>query len=159
MMRRDSRGLSVMLGRWWVVGLAALAVSFPVLYGLRDGLGLSVPVATLIYVEIGTIWRFLVTDRWVFSHPRTTWRRLAKYHLATASSFVVWWAVTNALSMFGLHYLLASVAGTAGSVTVSMATNFLWIWRDRASPASPRPMRYERVGGCGSWGGRAWGGW
>jgi putative flippase GtrA len=54
-----------------------------------------------------------------------------QYHAAVASSFGIWWAVTNALSAVGLHYLLASIAGQAVSVSWSMLTNFGWIWRRR----------------------------
>jgi putative flippase GtrA len=34
-----------------------------------------------------------------------------------------------------VHYLVASLAGTACSVCFSMVTNFLWIWRGRSEGA------------------------
>jgi putative flippase GtrA len=79
--------------------------------------------------------RFGVNDRWVFGNPRPTWRRLIEYHAAVISSSIIWWAVTNVLPLFGVHYLIASLFGTATSVGWSMVTNFMWVWRPR--PASP----------------------
>jgi len=38
---------------------------------------------------------------------------------------------SNALPRFGVHYLIASTAGSACSVFLSMFTNFLWVWRGR----------------------------
>ena len=117
------------IARWWAVGLVFLVINIPLLYALRDGLGLPLWLATLVGGELGTLARFLVNDRWVFSNQRPTWRRALQYHAAVASSFAIWWAVTNALAQVGLHYLLANIAGQATSVGWSMITNFGWIWR------------------------------
>lgn len=120
------------IGRWWVVGLAFLVINTPLLYVLRDVLGLPLWLATLIGGEIGTLARFFVNDRWVFGNHHPTLQRALQYHVAVASSFCIWWVVTNALAQFGLHYLLAAIAGQAASVGWSMLTNFGWIWRRRA---------------------------
>ena len=73
--------------------------------------------------------RFLINDRWVFGHRRPTWTRLGQFHVASAGGGVIWWTLANLLPRFGFPELLAAIAGTAGSVVVSMATNFLWVWR------------------------------
>ncbi len=90
-------------------------------------------LATLITAETGTILRFFANDRWVFGHPRPTIARFWQYHVANAGGFVIWWGVSNALPSLGMHYLLASLAATACSVSFSMLTNFLWIWRVQRS--------------------------
>ncbi|MDQ6670580.1 MAG: GtrA family protein [Chloroflexota bacterium] len=123
------------MARWWAVGLVFLVINIPLLYILRDGLGIPLWVATLVGGEIGTLARFLVNDRWVFGNRRPTWRRALKYHAAVASSFGIWWAVTNALAQVGLHYLIANVLGQATSVGWSMLTNFGWIWRRQRATA------------------------
>jgi hypothetical protein len=41
--------------------------------------------------------------------------------------------VTNALPRFGVHYLIASAAGSGSSMFLSIITNFLWIWRKPAA--------------------------
>jgi putative flippase GtrA len=117
--------------RWWLVGLAFSGVSLPLLYAFHDLLSLALPVASLIAGELGTLLRFVVNDRWVFGNSAPTWKRFWRYHAAVASSFGIWWLVTNVLPGWGISYLLASIAGTACSVGWSMVTNFLWIWRTR----------------------------
>lgn len=124
------------IARWWAVGLLFLVLNIPLLYSLRDVLGLPLWLATLAGGEIGTLARFCVNDRWVFGHHRPTVKRALQYHVAVASSFCIWWVVTNALAQLGLHYLIAAIAGQAASVGWSMLTNFGWIWRRRAKAAA-----------------------
>ena len=124
--------------RWWIVGALFTLVNLPGLYILHDQLNLPLPAASLIAGEFGTLLRFLAIDRWVFGHPAPNLQRLWQYHIAVASSFAIWWAVTNLLPNWGVSYLLASIAGTACSVGWSMLTNFRWIWRRRPAPATLR---------------------
>jgi len=119
------------LGRWWIVGLSFTVGGLGIMYVLIDLLRLTLLAGTTFCAEFTIVLRFLVNDRWVFGHARPTWTRLWQYHIASAGGFVIWWVIANALPRFGVHYLIASVAGTACSVGFSMFTNFLWIWRDR----------------------------
>jgi putative flippase GtrA len=136
---------AIEVARWWVVGIAFLFINLPLLYALHELLGLPVWLATLVGGEIGTVGRFLVNDRWVFGNRRPTWARLMQYHIAVASSFVIWWTVTNALAQAGLNYLIANVAAQGASVGWSMITNFGWIWRRSPLRTSHRPERFERL--------------
>ena len=117
------------LARWWAVGIVFMGWTMGALYLLSGIWRWSVPVASLVIAELGTILRFFVNDRWVFEHRRPTLRRFWQYHVANAGGFVIWWSVCNVLPVLGVHYLIASVAATCCSVGFSMATNFLWIWR------------------------------
>lgn len=119
--------------RWWLVGLTFTAGNLPVLYVLREFFGLPLAAATLISGELGGLARFLVNDRWVFGHRAPTLRRLWQYHVVVASSFAIWWVLTNALAFFGMSYVIASVVSTACTVCWSMTTNFLWVWRPRTA--------------------------
>ena len=119
------------LSRWWAVGLVFTGWGLLSMYWLKDRWQVPLMMASVIVAETGTILRFLVNDRWVFGHYRPTLKRLWQYHIANAGSFVVWWAVCNALPFFGVHYLLAFVAATACSVGFSILSNFLWVWRGR----------------------------
>jgi putative flippase GtrA len=125
--------------RWWIVGIGFFGLTIPTLYLLHDQLGLPLPIATLLAGEILTVVRFGINDRWVFGNRRPTWRRFIEYHAAVIGGSIIWWAVTNIMPLFGVHYLIASLFGTAASVGWSMVTNFLWVWRPpRATPtASP----------------------
>jgi putative flippase GtrA len=119
------------VGRWWIVGLTFFFVHLAILYVLKDTLRVPLLAATSFSTEFIILVRFLVNDRWVFSHPRPTWIRLWQFHVASAGGTAIWWTVANTLPRFGIHYLIASTAGTACSVFFSMFTNFLWVWRHR----------------------------
>jgi len=127
------------LGRWWVVGLAAFGSGTGALYLAVGVLHLPLPLATMGSAELINLVRFLVNDRWVFGNRRPTWRRCWQYHVANAGSFAIWWAVSNFLPTLGVQYLIASALGTCTSVTFSMATNFLWVWRRRRRPLVAEP--------------------
>lgn len=124
------------IGRWCAVGAFFTALTIPVLYFFHDVLGLRLTVASVITWEICTVVRFFVTDRWVFQERRSTLRRFGKYHLAVASTFLIWWSATNLMSTWGVHYILASVLATGCSMVWSMITSYLWVWRRQQEAAS-----------------------
>lgn len=111
-------------------------INLGLLFLLMDLAGMQVVFGTLLSAEICTILRFLVNDRWVFGHPCPTRRRLLQYHVANATAFGVWWGATNALNLWGIHYLLAAVMAVGCSMGFSIAANFLWIWHKRSRPVS-----------------------
>jgi putative flippase GtrA len=131
--KRLTEERTLVIVRWWIVGIIFLGLTIPTLYLLHDQLGLPLPLATLLAGELLTVIRFGVNDRWVFGNARPTWRRLIEYHAAVISSSLIWWTVTNLLPLVGVHYLIASLFGTVASVGWSMVTNFLWVWRPKAS--------------------------
>jgi putative flippase GtrA len=122
--------------RWVLIGAIFAIAGLALLKVMAGILTLPYPLATLLSGEICTVLRFLVVDRWVFSHNRPTLKRLWQYHVANALGFAIWWCAANALKSIGVHYLVASVLGMFFSVGFSMASNFLWIWR---KPATQRP--------------------
>lgn len=125
--------------RWWIVGCFFMVMNLPLLYVFKERFLLPLWQATLVASEFNTILRFFVNDRWVFGHPRPTWKRCGQYHVAIASSFVIWYTATNLLAYWGINYLVASVLGTCCSVGWSIFTNFFWIWRQpKPTDSSPR---------------------
>jgi putative flippase GtrA len=92
-------------------------------------------LGTLLAAEVTTVLRYGINDRWVFGQRRPRWRRFWQFHVANAGGFLIWLAMVNILPRWGVQYLLASTAGTASSVLVGMATNFLWIWRKKIDAA------------------------
>ncbi len=132
--RMIASGKAAPMVRWLGAGLAFMGLNTLLLY-LMVGLGgMSVWLATLLSAEFGTILRFWVNEHWVFAHRNPTFRRLLQYHFANAGAFVVWWLVTNLLAKAGIHYLLAGIVAVGISTFVSMASNFLWIWRHKHIP-------------------------
>jgi putative flippase GtrA len=136
---RVIRGLSEVLepanrGRllkWFGAGVAMMGVNTAFLFLFVDMLRLSVPVATFLAAEAVTLLRFFINHYWVFGRRDPTLRACIQYHVANAGAFAVWWAAANLLTIFGMHYLAAGIVAVACSTLVSLATNFLWIWRRR----------------------------
>ena len=125
------------VAKWLFAGLAFMGINACILYILVDLGALSVPWATLISAEVCTILRFFVNHYWVFKLTNPTLRKCAHYHLVNLFAFVVWWLITNALVLIGLHYQLASILALGVSTFVSLITNFLWVWRrGRTEPGS-----------------------
>ncbi|MEB3312402.1 MAG: GtrA family protein [Snowella sp.] len=140
--------------RWWIVGIAFMVINIILLDFLKVNLqawfsGLSrlspeevnrwsLSVATIASAEICTITRYLINDYWVFGNPRPTWKRCWEYHVANGMSFFVWCFIVIALGeKIGVDHRFAAILATVVSVCISMATNFLWVWR---SPKKrPRP--------------------
>jgi len=123
------------VGKWAVIGVLFMGVNLPFLYVLVDLWRLPVPVATFVMVVVGTLLRFLANDRFVFQQRRPTWARLRAYYAAIALGVAVWYAVANALTWFGVYYLLSAIAATCCSVGFSLTSNFLWVWRPRDRPS------------------------
>jgi putative flippase GtrA len=55
--------------------------------------------------------------------------------------------VANGLPKFGVHYLVASAAGSVCSMLVSIMTNFFWIWRNKGQSIAVGIADTEAAGG------------
>jgi putative flippase GtrA len=120
------------------MGLAASLIELILLRGLYEVLLWPLALATAIAAEVLIVAKFLVADRWIFSHRWPTLKRLIRYHGASAGALVVYWLVTNALVLqVGLAYMVAFVVGTGAAFVWSLLTNFLWVW------AQPAPSHAE----------------
>jgi putative flippase GtrA len=126
--RHRARIFSPEMLRWLIVAFGFVGVNIGLLYLFVDVLAIPVLISTLVAAEMGVLLRFVINDRWVFRQSRVTLQRLWQYHVAIAGSFTIWWVITNVIVVLGGHYMIASVAGMACSVLLSIATNFFWIW-------------------------------
>ncbi len=122
--------------RWMLVGGVFEVIGTPLLFLLHGIWLMPLFGATALVAELTTLPRFFINDRYVFGHARPTWRRLWQYHVACGGGFVAWYCVTNVLPMFGVHYIIASLCGTACSVGLAVLSNFAWIWRRRSASDS-----------------------
>lgn len=132
-----TRALTHSVVRWLAAGLAFMGVTSAFLFLFVDLLGASVGAGTLFALEASTLLRFYVNERWVFASTTMSWRRLGQYHVANAGASAVWWVATNLLNHYGVHHLLAAVLAVGFSTGVSMASNFLWVWRAKHPPTAP----------------------
>lgn len=125
------------LMRWLAAGFVFMGVSSFFLFLFVDILGTRVPVGTLLTLEASTLLRFYVNEKWVFASQSMSWRRLGHYHVANAGASAVWWIAANLLNYYGVHHILAALLAVGFSTGVSMASNFLWVWRTKHPPTAP----------------------
>lgn len=111
-----------------------MGVTSSCLFLFVDTLGISVLIGTLLTLEISTLLRFCVNEKWVFKTNNFSWHRLWQYHVANAGSSAVWWVVANSLNRLGVHHILAALLAVGISTGISMASNFLWVWRTKHPP-------------------------
>ena len=107
---------------------------------------MSLSWATVSSAELCTIARYVINDTWVFGNPHPTWKRCWEYHVANFSSFFLWSFIIIVLgNKFHLDHRLAAVLATVVSVSWSMVTNFLWIWRvkPQSSAISEEEIEYS----------------
>lgn len=117
------------LVRWFLVAFGSVFLGLGILYTLIDGFGLSVWLGSILCAEIGTLFRFVLNEHFVFRTAGSLWERLVKYHLANIGGYLIWLATINLTNAFGIHYLIGSVMGMAASMTWSIVTNFGWVWK------------------------------
>ena len=49
--------------------------------------------------------------------------------MANAGGFAVWWTTATVLQRLDVPYLWAATLAVVCSTILSLATNFLWVWR------------------------------
>ena len=117
------------LASWFLLGLTASLLELVLLRVLYELLHWQLPIASAIAAEVLILFKFLLNDRFVFNHAWPTFRRLARYHGASAGALAVYWVSINVLSLLlGIEYIAAFLVGTAAAFTWSLLTNFLCVW-------------------------------
>ena len=144
---------------WFLIGLTASLVELALLRLLYEGAQWPLPVATAAAAETLILVKFLVTDRWVFSHASPTLDRLVRYHGASAGAFIVYWLVVNGLAVLLGVDVRASAVGvrasgvdvdavrvriSAGNVAVAEAEPVAVAQVRRAVASHAQHDRYER---------------
>jgi putative flippase GtrA len=117
-------------GRYLVVGLAATAVHYLVLYLLVEKFGCAPPPAAAAGAICGALAAYAGNWRYTFDgsagHAQAFPRFLAVAAWGALVNGLVVWFGTRQL---GLHYLLAQVAATALVVLMTFQINRAWTFK------------------------------
>ena len=131
-----NRGFKIPVVRWLTAGLTFVGITSVFLFFFVDLLGATVQIGTLLALELSTLLRFYVNEKWVFKTVNISWRRLWHYHIANAGASAVWWVATNYLNHVGVNHVIAAILAVGVSTGFSMASNFLWVWRATRPPSA-----------------------
>jgi putative flippase GtrA len=115
--------------RFGVVGCTGAAINTAVLYALARGLGLPVPAASAIAVELAVISNYLLNERWTFGTRSPTLRRFAKFNLVSLAGLSLNVMTVWFLARHGIYLLAANLVGIAVAFAANYAFSVAWVWR------------------------------
>lgn len=115
--------------KFGVVGASGVLVNNAVLYLLHGVGAMVLPVASAVAIESAIVSNFLLNDRWTFRRDRPTVGRFLRFNLVSLGGLVVNVSVlTGLVAFFGIHYLIANLAGIAAALAWNFLVNVRWTW-------------------------------
>jgi putative flippase GtrA len=122
---RSKKGRSMIK---FAVGGTSIAINTLVLFLLSQEAGLSLAVASALAVELAAVGSYLLIERCMFAGRMHTFRRFAKFNVASLMGlalnvFVVWF-----LARLGLYFLAANLMGIAAGFTINRAFGVSYMW-------------------------------
>jgi putative flippase GtrA len=110
------------------VGGTSIAISTLALFLLFQEVRLSLAVASVLAVELAAVGNYLLTENFLFTCSKPTFRRFAKFNIASLvelalNVFAVWF-----LARLGLYFLAANLMGIAAGFTVNHAFDVSYAW-------------------------------
>jgi dolichol-phosphate mannosyltransferase len=115
--------------RFGVVGATGTAVNTAVLYLLARGVGLPLPVSSALAVELAITSNYLLNDRWTFATRRRSFRRFAKFNVASLTGLCLNVTTVWLLARSGVYFLAANLVGIAAAVVANYVFSVAWVWR------------------------------
>ncbi len=118
--------------RFGVVGATGTAVNTAVLYLLARRVGLPLWLSSALAVELAIMSNYLLNDRWTFAARRPSFRRLAKFNVASLAGLGLNVTTVWLLARSGVYFLAANLVGIAAAVTANYVFSVTWVWRRAA---------------------------
>lgn len=113
---------------WFIYGVITTFLSTILLFYFVDISKIDLPLASALSGEISLLIRYLMNNFLIFESKNLGMIKLLKFHIAMLLGFSIWWSITNILSFFGLHYIVAALTATLISTLINLVTNFKWVW-------------------------------
>ncbi|MFP3914780.1 MAG: glycosyltransferase [Actinomycetota bacterium] len=122
--------------RFALVGATGVVVNNLILFLLHGLAGLLLPIASVVAVESAIVSNFLLNDRWTFRRLQPEVGRFLRFNVVSAGGLLVNVAVlTSLVELFGLHYLIANLAGIGAALAWNFSINVRWTWAPAAEAA------------------------
>jgi len=110
------------------VGCIGVGVNTGVLYILSRWMNLPLAAASALAVELAVISNYLMNARWTFGTQVASFRRFAKFNLASlfglGLNVTIVWAVTR----LGIYFLAANLLGITAGFASNYALSSIWVW-------------------------------
>ena len=110
------------------VGCIGVGVNTGALYILSRWVNLPLAAASALAVELAVIGNYLMNARWTFGTRVASFRRFAKFNLASllglGLNVMTVWVVTR----LGIYFLAANLLGIAAGFASNYALSSIWVW-------------------------------
>ncbi len=110
------------------VGCIGVGVNTGVLYVLSRLLGLPLVAASAIAVELAVISNYFLNARWTFATGVASFRRFARFNLASLLGLGLNVMVVWLLVRVGIYFLAANLFGIAAGFASNYALSSIWVW-------------------------------
>jgi putative flippase GtrA len=98
------------------------------LYVLHRWVGLPLPAASALAVELAVIHNYLLNDWWTFAVRAPSIRRFVKFNASVLSGLAVNVFVVWSLTSMGTYFLVANGLGIAAGFALNFASSMAWVW-------------------------------
>jgi dolichol-phosphate mannosyltransferase len=118
------------LFRFGIVGLSGIIVNEGVLIYLKQYDRFSLPVASIVAIELSILSNFIWNDLWTFRSDQEHalsrwWQRLLSFQVVSIGGAIINFVILNILAtLLGIDYRVANIIG----ILVAFAWNF-WVNR------------------------------
>lgn len=110
------------------VGCIGVGINTGALYIFSRWVGLPLAAASALAVELAVIGNYLMNARWTFGSRVTSFRRFAKFNLASllglGLNVMIVWLVTR----LGVYFLAANLLGITAGFASNYALSSIWVW-------------------------------
>ena len=125
--------LTGILFRFLVVGATGVGINLFTLFGLHEGMGLSIAAAAPLAIELSVLWNFAWNESWTFRGRDTNTAlrtRLWQFHVASLAGMAIQYATVagGTLVMPSVHYALWSIVGIGIGSAANFFINLNWTW-------------------------------
>lgn len=125
--------LTGILFRFLVVGATGIGINLFTLFGLHEGMGLAIALASPAAIELSVLWNFAWNESWTFRGRDTQTElgtRLAQFHVASLVGMAIQFGVVAGGSHFvgGIHYAVLAVIGIGLGSAANFFLNLNWTW-------------------------------
>jgi dolichol-phosphate mannosyltransferase len=113
--------------KFGMVGISGILVNEGVLILLKEYVGLLLPAASVIAIELSVLTNFVLNDLWTFRSDQKhvlsrRWQRFFSFQLISLGGAAINFIILNALSAYaGMDYRVANILG----IFVAFAWNFI----------------------------------
>lgn len=89
---------------------------------------MALAASSAISVELAIITNYILNDRWTFASHETSFRRFAKFNIASLAGLCLNVAAVWLLTRLGIYFIAADLIGITCGFASNYALSTAWVW-------------------------------